>query len=394
LRVVSPSYTDATLDASDLAAPVREQALRGKQLLLQLKELSQHDPDDVLRPTLAALRLALQALEGGAPTIGQLDDIRTVLDVVTHELNDRHRRQRHQQAMAERAAELARWMRDVEPDPDWSLEPARELAKQLYREYVHHAPPLWWYEATPENPPAWAAAHGLNTAQVLVRMLDPEIASGREMVTAILAGLVHDLGMAQLPGRVLAVREAVTPAVKQQWRLHPTWAVERLAAHLKPEELTLADAVVQHHERLDGSGYPKHLPGGQLTRLGRLLAVADCYAALCQSRPHRPALSPREAVHLLLQEVRLGRLDEAAVSSLLPWGIAPPGTLVELSDETLVRVAGWGGGRSASFAPRPLVTPVDSPAVVMDLDQARGRHLVRVLASHERADAVHLPKAS
>src|SRR5687767_3416670 len=79
LRVVGPSYTDATLDAADLTAPVREQALRGKQLLLQLKELSQNEREDELRPTLAGLRLAMHALEGGPHTIGQLDDIRTVL---------------------------------------------------------------------------------------------------------------------------------------------------------------------------------------------------------------------------------------------------------------------------------------------------------------------------
>src|SRR5690242_19513866 len=120
----------------------------------------------------------MRSLELGTLTIAQLDDVRAVLDVVTHELNERSRRQRHQTAMTGRADALAAWMRVVE-DPDWSLELPRETAKQLYREHLHHAPPIWWYDASPEDPATWAAAHGLNTAQVLLRMAHPDEATGR-----------------------------------------------------------------------------------------------------------------------------------------------------------------------------------------------------------------------
>src|SRR5262245_54393199 len=88
LRVLATSVTEVTLDVADVSAPVREQVLRGKQLLLQIKELSQHDTQETLKPTFAALRLALGSLEQDHLTLAQLDDIRSVLDVVTHELNE------------------------------------------------------------------------------------------------------------------------------------------------------------------------------------------------------------------------------------------------------------------------------------------------------------------
>jgi len=379
LRVVGPSLTDVTQDASDLSAPVREQVLRGKQLLLQLKELSQHDPEEILRPTLAALRLAMRSLEQDHLTLAQLDDIRAVLDVITHDLNHLSHRQRRDAVQVERVDILAAWIQDVTEGEEVLLDGVRDLARQLFREHLHHAPPMHWHEADPRSPAAWAAAHGLNTAQVLLRMMTPEGATHQEIFNALLAGLTHDLGMATLSGDVLAVREPVTARTRQEWRQHPAWGARHVALLLRHDEAPVADAIAQHHERLDGSGYPEQHRGNQITPLGGRLAVADNYAALCQARPHRPAYSPRTATQLLLQEAHAGRLDEAAVLSLLPWGLAPPGAVVELSDGSLARVIAWGGSARSDFTPRPVLAPLADQPTVLDLEQARDRHLIRVL---------------
>jgi len=95
-----------------------------------------------------------------------------------------------------------------------------------------------------------------------------------------------------------------------------------------------------------------------------------------------------------MQEARAGRLDDAAGLSLLPWGIAPPGSVVELSDGMLARVVAWGASQRADFTPRPVLVPhaEPSPVSIIDLEQARARHLVRVLTSGELAET--LPRAS
>jgi DNA-binding CsgD family transcriptional regulator len=79
----------------------------------------------------------------------------------------------------------------------------------------------------------------------------------------------------------------------------------------------LGAIAVQHHERLDGSGYPRGLSGGMITPAGRLLAAADVYQAQTEARPHRPARAPDEAADELLAEVRTGRLDGDAVDAVL-----------------------------------------------------------------------------
>jgi DNA-binding CsgD family transcriptional regulator len=74
---------------------------------------------------------------------------------------------------------------------------------------------------------------------------------------------------------------------------------------------------VQHHERLDGSGYPRGLSGDAISPGGRILAAADAYHAMTEMRPHRRALSPEEAASELRAEVAAGRLDADAAEAVL-----------------------------------------------------------------------------
>jgi DNA-binding NarL/FixJ family response regulator len=74
---------------------------------------------------------------------------------------------------------------------------------------------------------------------------------------------------------------------------------------------------VQHHERIDGSGYPHGLSGDAITPEGRILAAADVYHAMTELRPHRSARTPAQAAAELRAEVTAGRLDADAVDAVL-----------------------------------------------------------------------------
>jgi len=74
---------------------------------------------------------------------------------------------------------------------------------------------------------------------------------------------------------------------------------------------------IQHHERLDGSGYPRGVGQESLTPMGRVLAAADAYHGKLEPRPHREALPPPVAATWLRAEVRKGRLDGDAVEGVL-----------------------------------------------------------------------------
>jgi DNA-binding CsgD family transcriptional regulator len=97
--------------------------------------------------------------------------------------------------------------------------------------------------------------------------------------------------------------------------MHP-YLSERMLA-LCPALAGLGRIAVEHHERLDGSGYPRALSGDAVGTSARLLAAADCYQAMCEMRPHRPARTPAEAASELRSEVTAGRLDGDAVRAVL-----------------------------------------------------------------------------
>ena len=87
---------------------------------------------------------------------------------------------------------------------------------------------------------------------------------------------------------------------------------------LQPPTLAKIGALAaQHHERLDGSGYPRGLSGNLFSRPARILGAADVYRALIESRPHRPASTPEAAAAHLRSEVEDGRLDGDAVNAVL-----------------------------------------------------------------------------
>jgi DNA-binding CsgD family transcriptional regulator len=85
------------------------------------------------------------------------------------------------------------------------------------------------------------------------------------------------------------------------------------SAALRP----LGEIAVQHRERLDGSGYPRGLSGGAISRQARVLGAADAYQSMREPRPHRPARPAGQAAAQMRDEVRAGRLDGPAVDAVL-----------------------------------------------------------------------------
>ena len=103
-----------------------------------------------------------------------------------------------------------------------------------------------------------------------------------------IAGLVHDIGKIYVPAEILAKPRRLTEAELGIVRMHPQVAYDVLTGILFP--WPVADYVVQHHERLDGSGYPRGLKGTAIRRGSRILAVADVVEAIASHRPYRTAV--------------------------------------------------------------------------------------------------------
>jgi HD-GYP domain-containing protein (c-di-GMP phosphodiesterase class II)/DNA-binding CsgD family transcriptional regulator len=132
------------------------------------------------------------------------------------------------------------------------------------------------------------------------------------------AALVHDLGRLGVPNSIWDKPGPLSPAELERARMH-VYLTERMLA-TSPALAPLAAIAGQHHERLDGSGYPRGLTGGDITPAGRLLAATDSYHARLEPRPHRPAQSREEAATELRADVRAGRIDADAAAAVLAAG--------------------------------------------------------------------------
>ncbi len=139
--------------------------------------------------------------------------------------------------------------------------------------------------------------------------------TAEECTTLRHAGLLHDLGRVGIPSGVWDKRGPLTTAEWERVRLHPYYT-ERILSR-SPLLAPLAAIAGAHHERLDGSGYHRNVPASLITRAGRVLAAADTYAALCEHRPHRSAMSPDDAAKALEAEASAGRLDRETVQGVL-----------------------------------------------------------------------------
>jgi HD-GYP domain-containing protein (c-di-GMP phosphodiesterase class II) len=130
-----------------------------------------------------------------------------------------------------------------------------------------------------------------------------------------LAALLHDVGRVSVPNGIWDKPAALNAAEWERVRLHPYYTERILSrsALLAP----LIETASLHHERVDGSGYYKGLPGGSQSRPARILAAADAYHAMTEERPHRRAHRPDEAARLLSAEAQAARLDREAVECVL-----------------------------------------------------------------------------
>jgi HD-GYP domain-containing protein (c-di-GMP phosphodiesterase class II) len=157
------------------------------------------------------------------------------------------------------------------------------------------------------------------------------------------AGLLHDVGRVAVTAAIWEKAEPLTDAEREQIRLH-TYAGERVLARATSLSQA-AEIATLAHERLDGSGYHRRLPGSELSISARVLAAADVLQALREDRPHRKALDAARSSSELRAMARAGALCPDAVQAVLsaarqeaPVPLRPSG-LTEREVEVLRLVA-------------------------------------------------------
>lgn len=139
--------------------------------------------------------------------------------------------------------------------------------------------------------------------------------SDREVADLRRAGHLHDLGRIGVASDIWERSETLTPDQWERIRLHP-YLTGRILERVGGMD-RVAQLAVNHHERLDGSGYPRGLAAAQLGTSDRILAAAVAYESALEPRPYRAARTPDEAAQRLRRRVESGQLDGGAVEAVL-----------------------------------------------------------------------------
>jgi HD-GYP domain-containing protein (c-di-GMP phosphodiesterase class II) len=139
--------------------------------------------------------------------------------------------------------------------------------------------------------------------------LDDDTMEGLQM-----AALIHDIGKIAIPAGILSKPTRLDETEFNLLKTHPKVAYSILSSIYFP--WPLAEIVLQHHERMDGSGYPRGLKGEEILLEARILAVADVVEAMGSHRPYRPSLG----IDAALEEIRKNkgtRYDERVADTCL-----------------------------------------------------------------------------
>lgn len=185
---------------------------------------------------------------------------------------------------------------------DFSDQPVKAVFEPLYRDIIVVTEYLWQdrhhvnafvRRLFRRHQPA---RHAINTMSVGLWLWLQIVSDFRrkDLDRMALALLLHDVGMSKVPAFLLNKQGPLKPEEREKVILHPLVGVKLMQKmDLTFEELLRA--CFEHHERLDGSGYPQKLKGPQISRVGRITAIADSFSAMICEKPYGQAKEPLEA---------------------------------------------------------------------------------------------------
>jgi len=270
-------------------------------------------------------------------------------------------------AIVQEATEvLDKLIGDIKLGQSFEVDEIEEIVDDMVESVVRNPDALMWVARLREQDIS-AYGHGLQVSVYLT-------AFGRhlgfpkpQLGQLAQVGLLLDIGKIRLPKEILEKQGTLTPQEFDEAKKHVDYGLEILGQTPGFDGEVLL-AIAQHHERMNGGGYPKGLVGSEIGVYGRMAAIVDCFAALTNHRPYAAASSSYEALRSLTGwagEYFHEPLVQQFVSSV---GVFPVGSLIELSTGEVAVVVEHSKVRR--LKPRVLVitgpdkTPSSHPALL------------------------------
>jgi hypothetical protein len=190
---------------------------------------------------------------------------------------------------------------------------------------------LFWLANAPSVPAGveYLVVHQSRVAVLAVR-IGLNVGYDRAHAVALgIAGALIDVGLWQSPETLLRRPESLTPEEQALYRAHPQRSAALLAQWGAPDRIV--DAVLQHHEREQGQGFPQHLTGATIRHEAKILGLVDTYTGLTLPSSRRAGLRPHEAIRDIVRSKHQSFSPALIKALLAEISVFPPGTLVRLN---------------------------------------------------------------
>jgi HD-GYP domain-containing protein (c-di-GMP phosphodiesterase class II) len=261
---------------------------------------------------------------------------------------------------------LHRIAEDIRVGRTLALQEIEEVISDMVESMVRNPDALMWVMRLREHDSS-LYGHGLYAAVYLVA-LGRHLGFPKDYLSRLgTIGMLLDIGKIKLPRELLEKKGSLTNAEYETIKTHVQLGLDSLkeTPNLHPEIL---EGIAQHHERENGSGYPKGLKDTEISIFGRMAAIADSFAALTNQRPYAEAVSAYDALRSLSGwggEYFHGPMVEQFIQAV---GVFPVGSLVELSSGEIAVVISHN--KTRRLKPKVLIvtgpdkTPSTHPASV------------------------------
>ncbi|HHQ4449543.1 TPA: HD-GYP domain-containing protein [Aeromonas veronii] len=226
--------------------------------------------------------------------------------------------------------------------------------------------------------------HSLNVAFIAMLMARELGMNPIELEETGLAGLIHDIGELKIPSQITQKRGDLSKAEQNFLNMHPQYGFDMLT-QLNAFEPKIRQVAHLHHERLDGSGYPLGIKGGEIPPLARLIGLVDFYDELLHPRNSGNPAAPSQAISQLYK-LSQKKFDQNLVKLLIKvLGVYPPGSLVKLSDESIALVL----STEPTMPLKPKILPyikAQRPEAVAMIDLREDERIITGVLKQEELD--------
>lgn len=172
----------------------------------------------------------------------------------------------------------------------------------------------------------------------------------KELKDLAIGGILHDIGKLQISDKIITKKGPLTKEEFAEIKKHPVYGGEILSKNVRIND-NVIKAVTQHHERIDGRGYPYNLKDNEISKYGKIVCICDVYDAVSNDRVYRKKFRPNEAYELILAGSGTA-FDNSYVQTFREtFAVYPLGCCVKLSNS----VEGYVISQNRNFPDRPVL---------------------------------------